>query len=446
MYTLLALSTAIISATTTPSNPSTASVEELRKMVVELQGEVADLKTQDTTWLTENRADQVRELVHDVLAEADTRSSLQGGGMVAGYNGGAFIQSSDGNWKLKINVQLQARWLYNDAENKDSQHGFEQRRTKVKFSGHAVDSSWVYKIVPTWSRNGGSSTEDAWVGKNFEDGSWFKFGQFRQRFLRESIVSSGKQLTVERSMLENAFTYGWSQGIEFGWKNDDTNFVVQYTDGPNEFNTTALVAPTNAWVARAEFRFGEAVWNDFNYLTSQSGGEQGWLIGVAYENYDTDNGTLEYGNANANKSHGWTADVSYRADGWNVFGYVVQTTGKNTVNGNEVESSGWLLQGGFLFNDNTELFAQYQEGEVDGSNMDMDAIRIGLNYWPNAGSNNIKWTTDVAWAGKTMTNGAGVGGAPTPSADWISPGNGWRTDNVGDKNQTLIRTQLQILF
>ena len=446
MYTLLALSTAIISSTTALANPSTASVEELRKMVVELQGEVADLKTQDTTWLTENRANQVRELVHDVLAEADTRSSLQGGGITAGYDAGAFVQSSDGNWKLKINVQLQSRWLYNDAENQDSQHGFEQRRTKVIFSGHAVDPSWVYKIAPIWSRDGESSTEDAWVGKKFEDGSWFKFGQFRQRFLRESIVSSGKQLTVERSMLENAFTYGWSQGIEFGWKNNDTNFVVQYTDGPNEFNTTALVAPTNAWVARAEFRFGEATWNDFSYLTSQSGGKQGWLIGVAYENYDTDNGTLEYGNANANESHGWTADVSYRADGWNVFGYVVQTTGKNTANGNEVDSSGWLLQGGFLFSDNTELFAQYQEGEVDGSNMDMDAIRIGLNYWPNAGSNNIKWTTDVAWAGKTMTNGAGAGGAPTPSADWISSGNGWRTDNVGDKNQTLVRTQLQILF
>jgi hypothetical protein len=95
-----------------------------------------------------------------------------------------------------------------------------------------------------------------------------------------------------------------------------------------------------------------------------------------------------------------------------------------------------------LFNDNVELFAQYQEGEVNGAAMDMDALRIGFNYWPQAGSNNIKWTTDLAWAGKTLTDG----GAGTASADWVSSGTGWRADNVGEKDQTLLRTQLQILF
>jgi hypothetical protein len=74
--------------------------------------------------------------------------------------------------------------------------------------------------------------------------------------------------------------------------------------------------------------------------------------------------------------------------------------------------------------------------------MDMDALRIGFNYWPQAGSNNIKWTTDLAWAGKTLTDG----GAGTASADWVSSGIGWRADNVGEKDQTLLRTQLQILF
>ncbi len=94
--------------------------------------------------------------------------------------------------------------------------------------------------------------------------------------------------------------------------------------------------------------------------------------------------------------------------------------------------------------DNVELFAQYQEGEVSGSNMDMDAIRFGFNYWPTAGSNNIKWSTDVAWAGKTITNGGAVAG--TPSADWVSSGNGWRADTGSEKDQMLLRTQLQILF
>ena len=442
MYKLLALVCTMTTTANASSNPTTASVDELRQMVVELQSEVAQLKNQDNQWLNEQRSDQVRSLIHDVLADADTRSSLQGTGANAGYSKGAFLQSSDGNWKLKINGQLQSRWLYNDANGLDSQHGFEQRRTKIKFSGHIGDPSWVYKIALTWSRGGGSNTEDAWAGKKFDDGSWFKFGQFKQNFLRENIISSSKKLAVESSMLNNAFKYGWSQGLEYGWKNEDIKIIVQYTDGPGQSNTAALSAPTNAWVARTEFRFGEAGWKDFDYLTSKSGAKSGWLIGVAYENYDNDGGTFEYGNANANESNGWTVDVSYRSDGWNVFGYMVETTGKNTANADEVDSSGWLLQGGFLANDNVELFAQYQEGEVSGSNMDMDAIRIGFNYWPTAGSNNIKWTTDVAWAGKTITNG----GAGTPSADWISSGNGWRDDTGSEKDQMLLRTQLQVLF
>ena len=444
MYKFLTFLFILATTAMANTNPTTASIEELRQMVVDLQSEVSDLKNQDKTWLNQQRADQVRDLVHDVLADADTRSSLQGSGVTAGFDGGAFLQSADGNWKLKINGQVQARWLYNRADGQDSEHGFEQRRTKAIFSGHVADPSWVYKIVTTWSQSGGASvTEDAWVGKKFDDGSWFKFGQFKGNFLRESIVSSGTQLGVERTMLDNAFTYGWTQGFEYGWKNDEMKVVLQYTDGPNRANTSGLTAPTNAITGRVEFRFGDASWKDYGSLTSKSGAKTGWLLGVAYENYDSDNGTLEYGNANANDSHGWTVDVSYRADGWNFFAYAVETTGKDTTTNDEQKSSGWLAQGGFLMNENVELFAQYQKGEVDDESMDMDAFRIGFNYWPTAGSNNVKWTTDLAWAGKTLTDG-NVGG--NSSADWVSSGNGWRTDNAGEKEQMLLRTQLQLLF
>ncbi len=426
------------------TNPNTASVVELRQMVVELQGEVADLKDHDNSWLNDQRADQVRNLVHDVLADADMRSSLQGNNVTAGYDKGPFLASADGNWKLKISGHLQARWLYNDANGQASERGFEQRRTQVKFSGHVLDPTWTYKISTTWSRNGGSNTEDAWISKKFDDGGWFKFGQFKQNFLRENIVSSSKQLGVERSMLNNAFTCGWSQGIELGWKDDDMKLLVQYTDGPNRSNRQALDPPTDGWVARAEFRFGDASMKDFAYLTSKSGAKDGVLVGISYETYKTDTGTFEYGNANADESHGFSIDASWRGDGWNVFAYLVDTTGKDTTSGIEQDSSGWLLQGGFLVTDNLELFAKYQEGEVSGEAMDMDAISVGFNYWPVAGSNNIKWTTDIGVAGTTITNGAG--GTGIASADWVSSGSGWRTDNAGENDQMLLRTQLQLLF
>ena len=428
-----------LSATTTGQDNQ---IQALQEMVQELRQEVSELKeTKSDSWINEQRADEIRNLVHDVLADADTRTNLLGDGLTSGYNNGAFIASADGSWKLKINGQLQSRWLYNDAKDQTSEHGFEERRTKLKFSGNAVDPTWKFKITGTWSRNGGSNTEDAYIQKMFDDGSWFKFGQFKQNFLRENIVSGSKQLTVERSMLNTAFTYGWSQGIEFGWKNEDIKFVAQYTDGPNQANTTALADSTNAYVFRAEFRFGEASWKDFDYLTSISGSASGLLLGVAYENYETEGVAIEYGNANGLKSSGWTVDASWRGDSWNMFGYLVGTTGRDGTT--KQNSNAWLVQGGFLINDNTELFAQLQNGEISGQDMDMEAFRVGCNYWPIAGNNNIKWTTDIGWAAKTLIDGAGAG---ISSADWVSSGTGWRADNAGEDNQMLLRTQLQLLF
>ncbi len=419
-------------------------VEILTDLVNELRQEVSELKNNKSeNWLITQRSDEIHNLVQDVIADTDVRSSLVGDAATAGWNNGAFLASADGNWKLKINGMIQVRWLYNDADGRSSQHGFEQRRTNLKFSGNIIDPSWTFKVKPTWNRNGTSFvTQDAWIGKSFDNNSWFKVGQFKANFLRENIVSSGKQLAAERSMLNNAFTYGWTQGVEFGWNNEDIKFVAQYTDGPGQSNTQALGTTTNSWTVRTEFRFGEADWKDFGYLTSKAGSKDGFMLGVAYENYNRDNGTsFLYGNANGNKNSGWTIDASWRGDGWNVFGYVVDTSAKTT--GVDQDSSGWLVQGGFLINENTELFAQYQEGEIDGQNMDMDALRFGFNYWPIADSNNIKWTTDIGWAGKTLTDGAGGG---ISSADWVSSGNGWRADNAGEDNQMLIRSQLQLSF
>ena len=426
-------------------------IQTLQKLVHELREDVAELKNQkNETWLNQQRAKEIRSLVLEVLSDADTRASMRGNGVLAGYDGGAYLMSLDENWKLKINGQLQARWLYNNADRQTSQRGFEMRRTKVIFSGHIFDPSWTYKIATTWGRGGGSNTEDAWIAKKFDNGQWIRAGQFKAWFLRENIISSSKQLAVNSSMVNNAFTYGWVQGVSTGWNNDDLNLFVQYTDGPWSFNTAALGASTNAWIARAEFKFGEAGWNDFAYLTSKLGAMDGLLIGVAYENYNTDTaGGFEYGNANADESYGWTIDASLRGDGWNLFGYVVETTGKDTVTGFEQDSSGWLIQGGFMVNNNYELFVQYQNGEVNDAvfatgSSEMSAFRIGINYWPIMGSNHLKWTTDVAWSHDSLADGGAVAG--NGSADWTGTGNGWRQDILNGDGQMLVRTQVQLVF
>ena len=426
-------------------------IQTLQKLVHELREDVSELKNQkNETWLNQKRAEEIRSLVLDVLEDADARANLAGDGILAGYDGGAYLMSLDENWKLKINGVVQARWLYNSADQQTSQRGFELRRSKVIFSGNIFNPSWTYKITTTWGRAGGSNTEDAWIAKNFDNGQWIKAGQFKAWFLRENIISSTKQLAVNSSMVQNAFAYGWVQGVSTGWNDDDLNIFFQYLDGPWSSNTPALGATTDAWIARAEFKFGEASWSDFGYFTSKIGAKEGLLIGVGYENYTTDTtGGFEYGNANADESSGWTIDATWRGDGWNLFGYIVETTGKDTTTNLEQDSTGWLIQGGVMVNNNYELFAQYQHGEINdatfasGSN-EMSAVRVGINYWPVAGSNNLKWTTDVAWSNDSLAEdvaNAGIG-----SADWTGTGNGWRSDLRNNDGQMLLRSQLQLLF
>ncbi|MFM8641206.1 MAG: hypothetical protein ACKOEL_11315, partial [Planctomycetota bacterium] len=107
----------------------------------ELKAEIAALKAQQggEQWLTEARADAIRGVVQDVLADSSTRSSFQQAGATAGYNNGFFLSSADGNYSLKINALEQVRFVWNNTYQNNSagsgndanQWGFENRRTQA---------------------------------------------------------------------------------------------------------------------------------------------------------------------------------------------------------------------------------------------------------------------------------------------------------------------------
>ena len=105
----------------------------------------------NANWLNDARADEIRSLVHDVLADADTRASLQGSGATAGYNDGFTIGSADGNWSMKINGLLQTRW-YSDTVSVDTgavpdvdNDGFETSRALLNFSG-TIAGDYSYNV------------------------------------------------------------------------------------------------------------------------------------------------------------------------------------------------------------------------------------------------------------------------------------------------------------
>ncbi|MBC8522676.1 hypothetical protein H8D29_01990, partial [PVC group bacterium] len=222
----------------TPSNPSLdARIAELESANAATNAIVEQLRlepdqeraTNNDNWITEARADEIRSLVSDVLADADTRSSLQGSDATAGWNNGFFIKSSDGSFSLNFHAVLQVRAAYDDRNNPgagadDSEWGFENRRTALKFGGHIFDNSWKYFIQQMRIPGRTFNLLDGLINHDLGDGWSMQFGKFRMPFLREEIVNYTNQLAVERTIISGPFGIGRSEGLQFGYKGDDFKF------------------------------------------------------------------------------------------------------------------------------------------------------------------------------------------------------------------------------
>lgn len=436
----------------------------LEKQIDLLRQELDQVKAQQgDAWLTEQRAAEIRSLVQDVLADADTRASLQASGMTAGWDKGFFLASPDGNFRLRIKGQIQVRYMLNDRDNPTvgtgTTSGFELPRVKLKFLGNIFDKSWTYKVQGNFSQNNfgavdgdievpdpldptmsimvpfsagvtGSSgrfvLEDAYIQKDFDNGFYIRGGQFKVPYTREELVSSTTQLLIERSTVNRVFGSGRSQGIEGGWQGDWLRFMVTYNDGDHGANTSFDDPNFNlvdwSFAGRAEFKLA-GDWAQFDDMNSWNGDPFGVLIGVAGKGYRRDDGT---------KVYGATADASIDFGGANLFGYFVwQRTEPD--GGEESDAIAFVVQGGiFVIPDKLEPYGRFEwaDSDIDGDS-DLANLFAGVNWYF---SRQAKLSTDFGYAFNEIT------------ATWTNPQAGWLLDGPDDDGQWVWRTQFQLLF
>ncbi|MCA9284287.1 MAG: hypothetical protein KDA22_03665 [Phycisphaerales bacterium] len=436
---------------------SDESYNDALRQIDQLRAELAEMKAQQgDNWLTEQRATEIRSLVQDVLADADTRASLQSSGMTAGWDKGFFLASPDGNFKLKIQGQIQVRYLLNKRDNPDTgvgtTSGFDIPRVKLKFLGNIFDKSWTYKVQGNFSQssfgsfdvtddmgmvigtvdvdkgNGRFVLEDAYIQKDFDNGFYVRGGQYKLPLLREELVSSTKQLLIERSTVNEVFGGGRSQGIEVGMQSDWFRFMVDYHDGIDGQNQPWDDGAANtvdwAFAGRVEGKLaGE--WGQFDDFNSWNGDPFGVLLGVAGNAQRSDDGTNNYI---------ITADGTVDFGGANLF--VAWVWNQTDPNGADATNGyGVVVQGGvFVVPDELELYAQYQWGDsgVDGDK-DLNLFFVGLN-WFFSKNNAAKISTDFGYSFNEIT--------PT----WANSRAGWLVDGVGQDGQWVWRTQFQLLF
>jgi hypothetical protein len=453
--------------------------------IAQLKAEVATLKSQNgDKWLTEERAAEIKSLVKDVLADSETRTSLQGSGATSGYNNGFFISSADGNFKLNLSLLAQARftWNYQPGENisPDSTNGtgdgvstwaFENRRTQMAFSGNVVDPSWTYMarlnygsaIDPYTPFAGEVVLQDAWVNKDFGNGVGLKVGQFKSPFMAESLRNDGAQLTAERSVVDYIFSGGYTQGIMLNYTQDMFRAMGSYNNGPRAQNGTWSTGSNNSisLSGRAEFK-AMGSWAQFDNETSLKSDESGLVIGAAIQYYNNRGTSVEgqynpsvasiiYGDTTGLTTTGavdWTADATFKSGGMNLSAAFVGSNASYANNGtasNESFSSyGMVVQGGYRFTDSLEAFGRWEwmniengaatPGGLPASATDVNNIlTFGVNVY--AGTN-MKWTTQFGISLSDIgSNTADLGGA------------GWNPDaNTSNNDQMNVISQLQIMF
>jgi hypothetical protein len=301
------------------ATPPTASADANARIAA-LEKAVSDLmREKGESWLTQERTNEIRAVVQDVLNDADTRASLQTSNATSGYKDGFFIASPDGNFKLVINGENQLRWSYNWLSDRamtnsvntlnvppqpqpnfnqsgiaKAAYGFELRRVKLGFSGHVIDPGWQYSVTlayqqyfgsnldPVGAANGSNSTsgsladgggvtggdnfgsgfslENGYLARDLGNGFSVKFGQFKSPFLREWLVSSRSQLAIERSIMTTLFSTGWTQGIELDWNNDSLRAMISYNDGANNANIGSISGTNVFAVTGDNLGVGFAQW------------------------------------------------------------------------------------------------------------------------------------------------------------------------------------------
>lgn len=406
---------------------------ELAALRAEIEAFKASVADPGGVALDAERSAQVRSLVHEMLADADGRSSLQASGAVAGWDKGFFLASPDGNFRLNIKGYTQFRWIMNHVRDPGLDEwakGFENARTQLFFEGHVIDRSITYRVQGNFSRSGGSLTLfDAWLAKSFDNGFKVVAGQFRDPMLREFLVVETTQLLVERSMVHQAFTFDRTQGVMLEYQNDLLRLQGSFNDGAKTSNTSWQTATTEyAFTGRGELRLG-GDWAQFNDLTSFPGDSPAVLIGAAVGWQRAESGGVSL----AGEVIQWTVDGSLELGGANLFASVV---GRHTTDlpGANLDQYGAVVQGGLFVLPEVELYARYEWGDADDGQSDLSAATAGANWYLS--KQRLKLSGDFGYGFNAVS---AFFGNPSSIA-------GWRTDTAGDDGQWVIRVQAQVMF
>lgn len=370
--------------------------------------------------LAQSEVDQSRALQAEMIQDAGARASY-----------------AQGDLSPTVFGQIQIRYTLNnrdDPANDDEEftHGFSNRRTKLGVRGG--NDQWGYRVNGGFSSAGGGfALEDAWVDYAVNESWTVTVGQFKLPAFYEESVSSSKQLAADRSLANEMFNQGRSQGIMATWDNGE-NFRVQlaFSDGFQTANTdfNSAAEADFGLTGRVDWKDGD--WMDLEDFTSEANGNQALRIG-GFGHYEDGGSTGGF----TMDDQLWILgiDGQWESNGWSAFGSVAWAHSEPDM-GDEADDIAIVAQGAYRFDQADEIFARGSVVLLDDRDSfdaeDQIELLVGYNHYFDGHA--TKFTVD-----------AGV--FLEPSTDTVVRENtavGILPDN-GDP-QIAIRAQLQVLF
>lgn len=336
--------------------------------------------------------DEVRALVAEMLADAETRSSLRGPWL------------GEEPHRLRIHGYIQFRYVWNHREappegGQEDTHGFQTARTRMFVDGDVAEGL-SFRIRWTFNRNGGgASLDQAYTNIAIGDGYSLRVGQFGLPLFRDEYINAEKQLAVNSSPTNSLFNQGQAQGVQLSRSFDDWRFWAAFTDGLRSGNRD-LEDPREADYAgtvRAEWKLAGDDWSRFDDYTSFQGSDFAAMLGgaVHYEaGAETAAGNEEFDLFYV------TADLGIEGDGWSLFAGGVMAYNNANREGHDTDA-GFLVQGGVFVDERVELFGRFDmtipSGEREENGGSLRSLTGGFNYYHFPESHALKFTANLIW-------------------------------------------------
>ncbi len=291
-----------------------ARLTEQQARIEQLEGRLAGTRSQEQEAA---RVEAMKQQIREVLSEQEFRESLMPSMLQAGYDKGFYLRSSDDNFLMKFNAQMQFRWTHYGVQSrnrylrprlhKNDLTGFDLQRLRFKFSGHVYSPDLTYVIHLRSEAPDGYDTRlrDAYVNYRFSDAFQLQAGYFKTAAVQQRLTSSADLQFVDRSMVHAVFDLSRNMGVRFWgmlldkrleWYLDVTNsfnggFNRTITNDPAELDSNPGLAFRLVWHALGDNPGKDLkVESDIDHLESPA---LNFAFHYAFNDDQSDNGTTE---------------------------------------------------------------------------------------------------------------------------------------------------------